>query len=249
MFKNPDVLWLNTNPYLRRFNLPIIKYLSNHVSIGHWEYDITPDENSALHTAVELLREYIIVIKKPVHLVGHSTDGLLGLLLSRQYPELVKSLTLLGVGVNPEVDWVNYYYQIRKNLPCSREVALAKVAKCLFNYQNHYYQRAFVNLLDKALLYTISPHSIYEEKEILKGGITNPMMVCGSEDDLVVSRALLAQWQPYLKSEDELFVVAKGGHFFHYTCPQLTGEKIINFMTMKSVKSCNYKLSSEVNHQ
>lgn len=249
MFKNPDVLWLNTNPYLRRFNLPIIKYLASHVSIGQWEYNITPDENSALHTALELLREYIILIEKPVHLIGHSSDGVLGLLLTRQYPELVKSLTLLGVGVTPEVDWVNYYYQIRKNLPCSREIALAKVAKCLFNYQNHYYQRAFVNLLDKALLHTISPHSIYEQKEILKGGVINPMMVCGSQDDLIVSGALLTQWQPHLKSEDQLFITAKGGHFFHYTCPQLIGEKIINFIATKSVKSCNSQLLSEVTKQ
>lgn len=230
MFKNPDVLWLSTNPYLMRFNLPIIKCLSHHFAIGHWEYEQKPDEGCSLDIAIALLDDYLTMIKKPVHLIGHSTGGLLGLLYARQHPEKVRSLTLLGVGVNPEIDWISSYYDLRTNLPCSREIVLGSMAKLLFSYQNHYYQRAFVQILSKAVSFSLSPHSLYQKKEILKGGITQPLMVCGSVQDAIVTSSQIQQWQPYLKKEDSISKLSEGGHFFHYHSPQTVGKEISKFL-------------------
>ncbi len=230
MFKNPDILWLSTNPYLMRFNLPIIKYLSREVSIGQWEYEQKQDEGCSLDVAIALLDDYLGMIKKPVHLMGHSTGGLLGLIYTRKYPEKVKSLTLLGVGVNPAIDWVNYYYDLRVNLPCSREIVLGHMAKLLFCYQNHYYQKAFVQVLSKALSFSLSPHSLYEKKGILKGGISQPLMVCGSLEDDIVSLSQIKQWQPYLKKGDYIGEVSQGGHFFHYQSPQKVSQEILKFL-------------------
>lgn len=234
MFKSPDVLWLNTNTYLKRFNLPIIKYLSRQVSIGQWEYEQNQDEGCSLEGAIALLDEYLTMTQKPVHLIGHSTGGLLGLLYARQHPEKVKSLTLLGVGFNPGNDWVEYYYNLRKNFPCGREIILTRLSHHLFYYQNHYYQKAFVNILDKALLYSLSPHSLYKTMDISTGGITKPLMVCGSSEDAIIPCQEIEKWQPYLKKEDYLCLINQNSHFFHYLSPQCVGQQILKFLKATS---------------
>ena len=64
MFNNPHILWLNTNPYLRRFNLPVIKYLSNYIGVGHWEYEQTEDEGTSIDQGLNLLEDYLNLLKK-----------------------------------------------------------------------------------------------------------------------------------------------------------------------------------------
>jgi pimeloyl-ACP methyl ester carboxylesterase len=83
----PRYLWLNTSPSLRCFEQPLLCYLSKRVSIARWEYLQTQDEASSLDIAIALLHDYLKNIPDTVHLIGHSTSGLLGLLYARQYPE------------------------------------------------------------------------------------------------------------------------------------------------------------------
>lgn len=248
MFKSPDVLWLNTNTYLKRFNLPIIKYLSRQVSIGQWEYEQSQDEGVSLQGAIALLDDYLTMTNKPVHLIGHSTGGLLGLLYARQYPEKIRSLTLLGVGANPSTDWVEYYYNLRKNFPCSRETILTRLSHHLFHYQNHYYQQTFVNILDKALLYSLSPHSLYKNEQIPLGGIEKPLMVCGSFEDVIIPCQDIEKWHPYLKSKDTLYVSNHHSHFFHYLSPQCVGQQILRFLTTTS-QNANKKSLPEISEK
>lgn len=103
----PDVLWLNANPGFQRFDRPLTRYLSHQITIGQWQYCQTPDEPSCLEIALTLLHDYLKSRSRPLHLIGHSTGGLLGLLYARKHPERVKSLTLLAVGVvNRSSDYV-----------------------------------------------------------------------------------------------------------------------------------------------
>lgn len=241
MYKNPDILWLNTNPYLLRFNLPIIKYLSQYVSIGQWEYEITEDEGACLNNAIALLDSYLEMIKKPVHLIGHSTCGMLGLEYAQRYPEKVKSLTVLGVGINPSLDWVSYYYLLRNNFNCSQDVTLAHVAKYLFGYRNSYYQKSLVKIIHKALFYSLSPHSLYKKYsyssiETLK----TPLMICGSVHDKIVFWSEVKKWKNYLKPQDALWQCPEGEHFFHYFEPKLVGGKIVNFLSGLSLNYSNH---------
>ncbi|MHC5733019.1 MAG: alpha/beta fold hydrolase, partial [Nostoc sp.] len=69
-----------------------------------------------------------------MHLIGHSTGGLLGLLYTRRYPEKVKSLTLLAVGADAALDWQAHYYTHRPFL--SRQKILTTMVYNLFGYQN-----------------------------------------------------------------------------------------------------------------
>lgn len=229
MYQHPEVLWLNSSPSLLRFNLPIIKYLSHQVKIAQWEYRQHQDEASSLDIAVELLHDYVRMIPRSVHLVGHSTCGLLGLLYSRKYPEKVRSLTLLGVGVNPSVDWVSYYYLLRQSLPCSRQLILARMVKNLFGYQTSYYYKALIKILDKALTDTLSPHSLYQQVNLPAGGISPPLLVCGSKDDPLICPTQLKTWYSYFKKGDRLWQSQQGHHFFHYFQAQQVGNALLEF--------------------
>ncbi|HIK36954.1 MAG: alpha/beta hydrolase [Geminocystis sp.] len=230
MYTTPEVVWLNTNPYLRRFNLPVIKHLSQYLDVAHWEYELTEDESTSHQLAIDLLDDYLSLLKKPVHLVGHSTCGFLGLQYASRYPEKVKSLTLLGVGVNPAMDWVGYYYLLRRHFKCSQEVILNHLGRCLFGYGNSYYQKSLVKLLQKALVYSLSPHSLYKRHTSFPvKTITPPLMVCGSREDQIVFWTEIEKWELYLKTGDRICQCPKGGHFFHYFHPQWLGERILDF--------------------
>jgi pimeloyl-ACP methyl ester carboxylesterase len=101
----PEAVWLSVNPSFSRLEQPLLQHLRGERPIAHWGYVQTPDEPSSLDVAMTLLHDYMKGCDRPLHLMGHSTGGLVGLLYARQYPQRVKSLTLLGVGVNPALDW------------------------------------------------------------------------------------------------------------------------------------------------
>ena len=84
-----------------------------------------------------------------MHLIGHSTGGLLGLLYTRQYPEKVKSLTLLGVGVHAAVDWQAHYYIHRQFL--SRQATLNAMVYNLFGYHEERTIKSLVSILGARL--------------------------------------------------------------------------------------------------
>ncbi|WP_223280267.1 alpha/beta fold hydrolase [Nostoc sp. PA-18-2419] len=92
MSRLPDVLWLNTSPSLQYFAQPLLCYLSDLVTIQEWKYSQSQDEVSSLDNAVALLDDHLKSSNRPVHLIGHSTGGLLGLLYSRRYPEKVTAV-------------------------------------------------------------------------------------------------------------------------------------------------------------
>lgn len=229
MPKQPNALWIDTNPSLERFHRSTIRYLSNQLTIAHWQYYQNPDEASSLAVPLTLLHDYLKSANKPIHLIGHSTGGLVGLLYARKHPERVKSLTLLGVGVNPSVDWQLQYYASRKILPCSREIVLAQMVKNLFGYQEKYRVKNLVEILEKDLDSSPSPHSLYQRVGIAPGGVSMPLMVCGSKDDAIVDDRALEGWQVWFKQGDRLWQCPQGYHFFHYFYPQQVGRQILKF--------------------
>jgi len=236
----PLAVWLNTSQSFQRFAKSPIRYLSQQVAIAEWNYYQNEDEPSSLEIALVLLHDYLKQCNQPVHLIGHSTGGLLGLLYARKYPERVKSLTLLGVGVHPAVDWQAHYYTMRQLLPISQEIILAQMVQHLFGYQEKYSTKALVKLLKRDLNTSPSPHSLFQRVSIPPSGVPIPLMVCGSQDDLIVDSYSLQGWKDYFKEGDRLWEHPWGHHFFHYFYPQEVTRAIFKFW--KSLPSLDFAL-------
>ncbi|MBW4594361.1 MAG: alpha/beta hydrolase [Brasilonema angustatum HA4187-MV1] len=227
MSKQPEAIWLNTSPSLLCFAQPLLRELSRSVTIAQWEYTQTKDEPSSLDVAILLLDEYLQSIKQPVHLIGHSTGGLLGLLYTRRYPEKVKSLTLLAVGADAAVDWQAHYYSHRPSL--TREKILNAMVYNLFGYQNEHAVKRLEKILERDLDCSLSPHSLFKRQSLVPCPVPAPLMVCGSTNDIIVEPDALQGWRPFLMKGDRYWECQKGRHFFHFFQPTLVAEQILDF--------------------
>jgi pimeloyl-ACP methyl ester carboxylesterase len=222
-------VWINANPSFKHFDGRIIRYLSCQIPIAYWEYRQELDEASSMEIALTLLHDYLKSRSQPVDLVGHGTGGLLALLYARKFPLRVKSLTLLGVGCNPAIDWQAHYYQMRKLLPCSQEIILGRMVQMMFGHQNNRNTRDLMKILQRDLYTAPTAHSLYRLGRVEPGGVSMPTMICGSNNDGIVDTAALDGWQDYLKDDDLLWTNPYGHHFCHYFFPEYTGRKIIKF--------------------
>lgn len=223
----PDALWLNVSPSFERFDHRLLKHLACYGEMAHWAYRQTPDEPSSLDIAVTLLHDYLKGLNRPVHLLGHGTGGLVGLLYARQNPHRVKSLTLLAVGVNPTVDWQAHYYTQLERLPCRRRV-LAQMVYSLFGHTSRPLVSGWANLLEQDLMHTVSPHSLLNRVNLCPSSVEVPLLVCGGEEDTIVNPTQIRGWQPWLKGGDRA-ILCPGRHFFHVTSTQLVARQILNF--------------------
>ena len=238
MSKLPDALWVNVSPSFGQFDCRLLDVLSQNMPIAKWQYSQTQDEATSLSVALNLLHHYIKQFDRPIHLLGHSTGGLLALLYARSYPKRVKSLTLLSVGVFPAVDWQAHYYIQRQLLPCSREVVLTQTIDNLFGRSHSASMKQnFVEILEQDLQQSLSPHSIYERSNIAPIKVSVPLLVCGSRDDVVVDQNLIYKWQPYLKKGDRIWQCPSGGYFFHHYYSQLVSEQILDFWTCSGLST------------
>lgn len=224
---HPRYLWLNTSPSLRCFEQPLLCYLSKRVSIARWEYLQTQDEASSLDIAIDLLHDYFKDISHPVHLIGHGTSGLLGLLYARQSPEKIASLTLLAVGADVTIDWQVHYYTHLQAL--NRKKVLTTMAYNLFGCYDDRTIENLARILERDLDCSLSPHSLWQRVSLPPSGVSVPLMVCGSLDDPIVEATELHKWKPWLKASDRLYLHSDGGHFFHFFQPQQVGKNILNF--------------------
>lgn len=239
MSQEPIAVWLTPNPVFHGFHTPLLSYLSQASPIAHWEYLQNKDEGASLQNALALVQDYLETLSQPIHLVGHGIGGWLGLLYTRQFPEQVKSLTLLGVGIDPALDWQAYYYSLFKHLHCPQQMILEQIVYSLFGEQNRTMVRYLLEVLRRDLLSSPSPHSLYQQVNGEEGGVDVPLFVCGSENDSVVPPTAIQSWQKYLlhqrdrawqtPSRDRVWLMPYGHHFFHYFYPSLVAPQILEF--------------------
>lgn len=225
-----DALWLNVSPALQGFDRPLLKYLSQHSAIALWQYSQTWDEPNSLEVALELLHDHLKDCSRPIHLLGHSTAGLLGLLYAQRYPEYVQSLTLLAVGVHPAVDWQMHYYAQRRLLPCDQQTILQQMVYGLLGCPPKDTAETVVRLLEQDLYQSLSPHHLLRSVNLSPIPVTVPLLVCGSVDDIVIDPNQLRAWQEHFNPAiSRLWVCPGGRYFFHYFYPQQVSEQIVGF--------------------
>jgi pimeloyl-ACP methyl ester carboxylesterase len=235
MSKNPNVVWLNASPSLRWVDQPLLRYLARCRPISRWEYTQSLDEASSLDTAVDLLHEYVMSQSVGTEdttkfdLCGHGISGVVGLLYARRFPQYVRSLALLSVAAQPAATWHTHYYVQRQLLPYSRDRLLAQTIGSLFGSTSTHLVGAFVKALERDLEESPNEHSLFRLTNLIKGGISAPLLIGGSYTDPVASPETLCEWQSYLKTSDAMWIYPKGRHFFHYFHPQAVGDRIQAF--------------------
>jgi len=229
MNPRPHALWLTVSPALKKFDRRLLGELGRYTSICRWEYLQSVDEPCCLETPVRLLHDYVSACDQPVHLLGHGLSGIIGLIYARQFPQRVRSLTLLSVNAVPTVNWHAHYYALRQLLPCSRDIVIAQMARLLFGPRSYDITRALVNVLKEDLDDGLALHSLVSQSKVLTGTVESPLLVCCGRQDGVLSYPAHARWQPYLKPHDMLWQCAEGHHFFHFDYPKQVAQAITHY--------------------
>lgn len=228
-YTSDDVLWLSASPSLQLFDISLINYLNHSVPIQIWEYEQTEDEACSLDVAVELLHHYLKARNSPIHLIGHSTSGLIGLMYARRYPHKVSSLGLLAVGLPSTINWQAHYYTHLSAFSWSRKQILTQMVRDMLGEQNQYINQRFVSYFEEDLALSPSPHSLFSTTNLSDGGVEVPLLLCSSKTDFVVSPIVMRPWLKFLKKGDRLWECKDGRHFFHHFYPEQVGEEILNF--------------------
>ncbi|MCU0542417.1 MAG: alpha/beta hydrolase [Oscillatoriaceae cyanobacterium Prado104] len=229
IFNSDDVLWLSASPSLQFFDRPILRYLSQSVPLHLWEYQQTQDEGCCLDSAVELLHEYLQQHDRPIHLVGHSTSGLIGLIYARRYPQKVRSLTLLAVGLPSTINWQAHYYTHLAAFPWNRQQVLTQMVSDMLGFDSQYITPKFISYFEGDLAFSPSPHSLFKRFNLAEKPVEVPLLLCSSKTDFVVSPIVARRWLRLLKKGDRLWECQGGRHFFHYFYPQRVGEEMLFF--------------------
>lgn len=224
-----SIVWLSVSPSLKPFDKPLLQYLSQSTEIVRWEYSQTLDEASSIGAAVNLLQAYLQTCDRPVHLIGHGLSGVVGLLAARQFPERVRSLSLLSVSAHPAMTWQAHYYVQRQLLPCSQRQILAQTVRGLFGKRLPASVDRLVTALERDLTESPSLHSLFRIGTLPQGGVEMPLLVCGSQTDSIVHLPALESWSAWFKPHDRLWVCEAGGHFFHYFYASQVGQELLSF--------------------
>ena len=237
-------LWVSASPSLKYFHRRLLNNLSKVVELEFWEYYQTLDESSSIEGAVNLLDEHLSKSDRPVHLIGHGIGGVIALCYSRIYPTKVASLTLLSVAVQPGINWHSYYYTQLQSLPFSRDCILKSVASNLFPHTCASHVHGLVDRLERDLIESPSNHSLFRLDILAEGGLEMPVMICGSQDDPVISAPALYGWTSYFKSIDTIWRSSTGGHFFHHFHSELVSYQIQQFWQKLDPERVLYQLAN-----
>lgn len=237
-----ETLWVSTHPFLKELDRPLLAQLSRDRpsetgslrslgpgTLGRWDYFQELDEPCQIETALILLHDALKSRSQPLHLIGHGTGGALALLYTRKYPHRVRSLTLLGIGAQPALNWHALYYIIRQQQTCSSQRILAGLMLQLFDMQTPCTPQFLVTLLQQDLQRSNLLHSLAGLERLPEGGVEVPLLILGSDTDPVAAPESLAGWRSHLKPTDHLWQIGRGGHFFHTLHSEAVAHAILAF--------------------
>lgn len=242
----PKFIWVSASPSLKYFHRRLLNSLSKVVELEFWEYYQTLDEGSSIDGGISLLHEYLSTLNTPIHLIGHGSGGIIALGYARMYPTKIASLTLLSVAVQPAIDWHSYYYTQWQSLPANRDCMIRSIASSLFPDACFIYVRDLTSRLERDLIEAPSNNSLFRLDILEEGGVTMPLMVCGSQDDPVISSTALYGWANYFKPADKIWQSATGGHFFHHVHSELVSDRIQQFWSLNQRLELERLISMEL---
>lgn len=212
----PTLFWVDLQPSLYCLNSRLAQRLSHSFTVRRWSFCHDPDETCSIDTLHNLLRETLSAEDQPSHLIGHGISGTIACLFAHRYPELVQSLTLLAVDTKIANHWSSHYFQMRRQLPCSRSNILAHLSSLLITSEHLRAKALFPRLLEKCLDQDFVDGSLLDH-QCLSGSLqvpSMPMLVLNAANDIVVDSGSQGRWERLLKPGDRYVEVEQGRHFF-----------------------------------
>lgn len=225
------LLWLNLGRHLRSLHRPLLRELAQGMEVAQWDYQQSLDEPACLDLPLTLLHDYLQDQPQPVHLAGHGISGVLAILYAQRYPDYVRSLSLLGVGPCLAACWQAHYYRNRWMLTCDYSFVLSLTVSQLFGAAARPITRELVDRLRRDLDETPFPHSLFGSGDLGVNNVPVPLLVCGSQDDVVIDPETLLTWQHLMNPYrgDRIWQCPSGGHFFHYFHPKWVSQVMLQF--------------------
>ena len=225
-----SVLWVSVSPSLKFFDVPLLRKLAKHRSmLMRWEYDQNLDEASSLEGATEMLVAYLESCDRPVHLAGHGLSGVVAMQAAVRCPEKVRSWAGLSVSVLPGLTWQAHYYLQRMMTPCSQARVLANCVQALWGNTSPYSIRSLVSVLEKDLLLSPSPHSLFQVAKLDPVMVSVPKWVGVGGQDFVISPVVAQLWRDQMGPGDRFCQVPEGSHFFHTASPDWVAGELMQF--------------------
>jgi pimeloyl-ACP methyl ester carboxylesterase len=170
--------------------------------------------------AVKLLHDFLTWRDRPIHLISHSTSGLVGLISARRYPHKVSSLRLLAVGWLYAINLQTYYYTHLSAFPWSRKQVLNQMVGDMLALKSQSINQRFISYFKDNLANSPCPHSLFRMRASRDEGGEVPLWICSRKTDFVVSPIVMRRWSKFLKKGARLWESQDGRHFFHHFYPE-----------------------------
>ena len=242
----PTLFWVDLQPSLYCLNSRLAQQLSHSFTVRRWSFCHDPDEACSIDTLHNFLRETLLAEDQPSHLIGHGISGTVACLFAHRYPELVQSLTLLAVDTKIANHWSSHYFQMRRQLPCSRSNVLAHLSSLLISSQHLRAKELFPRLLEKCLDQDFVDGSLLNHQR-MTGSLqvpSMPLLVLNAANDIVVDSGSHARWARLLKPGDRYVEVVQGRHFFPVDKFMSAADSIAKFIAFVPEQSQNFDMYS-----
>ena len=242
----PTLFWVDLQPSLYCLNSRLAQQLSHSFTVRRWSFCHDPDEACSIDTLHNFLRETLLAEDQPSHLIGHGISGTVACLFAHRYPELVQSLTLLAVDTKIANHWSSHYFQMRRQLPCSRSNVLAHLSSLLISSQHLRAKELFPRLLEKCLDQDFVDGSLLKHQR-MTGSLqvpSMPLLVLNAANDIVVDSGSHARWARLLKPGDRYVEIVQGRHFFPVDKFMSAADSIAKFITFVPEQSRNLDMHS-----
>jgi len=196
------------------------------------------DMDSLTEDTLELINK---LVGKPVHFLGLSMGGFVGMRLAINHPQILKSLMLLETTADPEPEenqpkylklaWIAKWLSI--SLVANKLMAIMFSQSFLKDESKSALQKEWKQRLNKLNRWTISEpvKSVVHRKGVYEslGQITTPTLIMVGDEDVATVPAKSHRMNKAIK-HSQLHIIKQAGHTSSIEQPEAINEKVFEFL-------------------
>lgn len=230
MVKHQEAVWLNPGFTGSGVHRRFTEVLRQGYPLREWILDDRSGLCGDLESVFAQLQADLGPGGDSIHLIGHGMGGILAWRVARRLPGRVRSVTMLGVGPIPAINWQTYWMMMRHRSLCSGGQVMAHLVRLLVGPQRLPQARDWMRLLEQELATSLPPIAFLHSTPLAQDHpLSMPVLIGGGAEDLLVSSAQMGRWRAYLKPQDRAWICPGGPHFFHITAPQRVSDQVVRF--------------------